>query len=138
MGYRFRKSIKAGPVRINVSKSGVGYSVGGKGFRYTKKAGGGTRTTVSIPGTGISHVRDSGKKAVTGSNVADHTARPVKPVSQAHRKLNAVLGTLFLVCGVLFIKSITLISIPSFFLGIYFLSKWVRQVNQSKEETTSE
>lgn len=62
MGFRFRKSIKAGPVRINLSKSGVGYSVGGKGFRYTKKANGGTRTTYSIPGTGISYVEETGAK----------------------------------------------------------------------------
>lgn len=59
MGFRFRKSIGKGPFKLNISKSGVGYSVGGKGFRYTKKAGGGTRTTASIPGTGISYVKDS-------------------------------------------------------------------------------
>ncbi len=59
MGFRFRKSFGAGPFRVNLSKSGIGYSVGGKGFRFTKKAGGGTRTTASIPGTGISYVKDS-------------------------------------------------------------------------------
>ena len=62
MGFRFRKSIKAGPLKINMSKSGIGYSVGGKGFRVTKKVGGGTRTTASIPGTGISYTKDSGGK----------------------------------------------------------------------------
>ena len=69
MGFRFRKSISLGPLRINLSKSGVGYSVGGKGFRVTKKAGGGTRTTASIPGTGISYVKEhgSGKKKASGS-----------------------------------------------------------------------
>ena len=61
MGFRFRKSFGAGPFRVNLSKSGIGYSVGGKGFRFTKKAGGGTRTTASIPGTGISYVTDSKK-----------------------------------------------------------------------------
>lgn len=60
MGVRFRKSIKAGPVRINLSKSGVGYSVGGKGFRVSKKSTGGVRTTASIPGTGISYISESG------------------------------------------------------------------------------
>jgi Flp pilus assembly protein TadB len=39
MGWSFRKSIKAGPARINLSKSGVGYSVGAGGVRYTKRAG---------------------------------------------------------------------------------------------------
>ena len=36
MGLNFRKSIKLGPARINLSKSGVGYSVGAGGLRYTK------------------------------------------------------------------------------------------------------
>lgn len=62
MGFRFRKSVNLGPASLNFSKSGVGYSVGVKGFRYTKKTGGGTRTTASIPGTGISYVKDSTTK----------------------------------------------------------------------------
>ena len=39
MGFNFRKSFKLGPARVNVTKSGVGYSVGTKGFRFTKSAG---------------------------------------------------------------------------------------------------
>lgn len=64
MGLRFRKSIKlGGGARINLSKSGVGFSMGTKGYRVTKKAGGGTRETISIPGTGISMVKEKGNKA---------------------------------------------------------------------------
>lgn len=64
MGIRYRKGINMGPLRINFSKSGVGVSAGVKGFRVTKKAGGGVRTTASIPGIGISSVHDySGKKS---------------------------------------------------------------------------
>lgn len=60
MGLRFRKSINlGGGVKINLSKSGVGYSFGGKGYRFTKKAGGGTRTTTSIHGTGLSYVHEN-------------------------------------------------------------------------------
>ena len=62
MGLRFRKSKKLGPFRINFSKSGIGYSVGGKGFRYTKTADGKRRKTYSIPGTGISYVDEKRKK----------------------------------------------------------------------------
>ena len=61
MGFRFRKSQKVGPFRINMSQKGIGWSVGVKGLRYTKKAGGGSRVTASIPGTGISYVTDSKK-----------------------------------------------------------------------------
>ena len=63
MGFRFRKSINlGGGFKINISKSGVGYSWGTKGFRVTKKSTGGTRTTASIYGTGLSYVSETGKK----------------------------------------------------------------------------
>lgn len=64
MGLRFRKSMKLGPLRINFSKSGIGYSYGVKGFRVTHKANGGVRTTASIPGTGVSYVKDYPSSAV--------------------------------------------------------------------------
>lgn len=63
MGFRYRKSIKlGGGFRINISKSGIGYSWGVKGYRVTKTAKGTTRRTTSIPGTGISFVHETGKK----------------------------------------------------------------------------
>lgn len=73
MGVRFRKSINlGGGFRINVSKSGVGYSWGTKGFRITKTAKGTTRKTYSIPRTGISYVSESKKtinsKAASNNN----------------------------------------------------------------------
>ena len=53
MKWNFRKSIKLGPVRVNLSKSGVGGSIGVKGFRKGIDAKGRSYTHVSIPGTGI-------------------------------------------------------------------------------------
>lgn len=62
MGTRFRKSINlGGGARINISKSGIGYSVGTKGARVTRTARGTTRTTLSAPGTGLSYVSETGK-----------------------------------------------------------------------------
>lgn len=78
MGFRIKKSIKAGPVRVNFSKSGVGYSVGGKGFRVTKKANGGVRTTASIPGTGVSYVSESGRGKQQRAAV-NTVSKPVNP-----------------------------------------------------------
>lgn len=61
MGVRFRKSINlGGGLKINLSKSGIGYSWGVKGYRITKTAKGNIRKTVSIPGTGISFVDEVG------------------------------------------------------------------------------
>ena len=58
MGLRFRKSINLGPLRINLSKSGVGFSLGVKGFRVGRSAKGKSTATVSLPGTGLSYVQD--------------------------------------------------------------------------------
>ena len=58
MGLRFRKSFNFGPLRINVSKSGVGFSLGVKGFRIGRSAKGKNTATVSLPGTGLSYVQD--------------------------------------------------------------------------------
>ena len=61
MGWRYRKSINLGlGFRVNLSKSGVGYSWGFPGYRTTKLANGGTRKTYSLPGTGISYVDQEG------------------------------------------------------------------------------
>lgn len=54
MGFRFRRSINlGGGFKINLSKSGIGYSWGTKGYRISRTARGTTRRTYSIPGTGI-------------------------------------------------------------------------------------
>ena len=50
MGWGFRKSIKIAPgIRVNLSKSGISTSFGGKGFTYNTRG----RVSASIPGTGI-------------------------------------------------------------------------------------
>lgn len=57
MGLRFRKSIKIAPgIKLNLSKSGVGMSVGTKGARVSFNSKGRVTKTVGIPGTGISYV----------------------------------------------------------------------------------
>lgn len=54
---------------MNFSKSGIGWSTGFKGFRYTKKANGGTRTTNTISGTGISYVKDYPDKTKSKNSI---------------------------------------------------------------------
>lgn len=64
MGLRFRKSINIGPLRINFSKSGIGFSLGVKGFRVSRSAKGKNTATVSLPGTGLSYVQDLDKESL--------------------------------------------------------------------------
>ncbi len=86
MGFRYRKSINlGGGFRVNISKSGIGYSWGVKGARITKTARGTTRRTLSIPGTGISYVEETGKsknqkRANSGSyHNLNHKSNDVMP-----------------------------------------------------------
>ena len=59
MGFFYRKSVNFGPFRVNLGKSGVGYSVGGRGFRVGRSARGRRYTAFSLPGTGLGY-RGSG------------------------------------------------------------------------------
>ena len=83
MGMRYRKSLKFGPLRVNLSKSGVGYSVGNKFYRVTKKADGGMRTTATLPGTGISNVKDYSK---------DQVEEAVQMPRTGKKKVPAIVG----------------------------------------------
>lgn len=83
MGFRFRKSTPIGKhFRINLSKSGVGYSWGVKGARFTKTANGKNRTTLSAPGTGISYTTESkahtSKKKLSKKKNIDQAAASAK------------------------------------------------------------
>lgn len=90
MGLNFRKSFKLGKFfRINLSKSGVGWSVGRKGVRYTHSATGSKRATLSLPGTGLSYTVPLGKKKKKTSAAkkktkpaAVPTAAPVEALPQ--------------------------------------------------------
>ncbi len=73
MGFRFRKSINLGlGFKVNLSKSGIGYSWGVPGYRITKTAKGRTRKTYSIPGTGIGYVEESSNKIKKESPVVNN------------------------------------------------------------------
>jgi hypothetical protein len=52
MPLRFYRRFRTGPFRMNVSKRGVSYSVGGRGAWLTLGRGR-VRTSVGIPGTGV-------------------------------------------------------------------------------------
>jgi uncharacterized protein DUF4236 len=54
-GWQLRrsKSLFGGLVRLNVSRKGLGTSVGIPGLRYSRSAKGRITRTVTIPGTGL-------------------------------------------------------------------------------------
>jgi len=57
MGFRFRRSTRLGPLRFSFAKGGLSsISVGGRGasFNIPVNRSGGPRSTVGLPGTGLS------------------------------------------------------------------------------------
>ena len=74
MGWGFRRSLKLGPLKLHFSKSGVGYSVGVRGFRVGKDAKGRSYTAASIPGTGLYSRTYSGKARAGGAGVGSPAA----------------------------------------------------------------
>ena len=82
MPFRFRKSIKVLPgVHLNVSKSGIGVSVGVKGARYSVHSSGRRTASVGIPGTGLSYTKtlSGGAKRRVPSTVPAQQAPPPAP-----------------------------------------------------------
>ena len=69
MGWSFRRSIRLGPLRFNLSKSGIGASAGIPNLRVGKDAKGRNYSQVSIPGTGV-YRRDYYKTNQTAANVS--------------------------------------------------------------------
>jgi hypothetical protein len=85
MAWAFRRGLNFGPLRINLSKSGVGYSVGTRGFRIGQDSRGRRYQAVSIPKTGI-YRRDYLPNTPTPptSNLAIPPANPVG-IKQSNR-----------------------------------------------------
>lgn len=84
MPFKFRKSIKIAPgVRMSVSKSGVGASIGGKGLRYSVHSSGRRTVSAGIPGTGVGYSKSvGGGRSPARSSVAAQpppAPKPVKP-----------------------------------------------------------
>lgn len=50
MGWHYRKSIKVGPFRVNLSRHGVSHSFGNRRFHVTTAPDGRRHVTVRLPG----------------------------------------------------------------------------------------
>lgn len=101
MGMRIRKTLNVGPAKIIASKSGLSASVGVKGARIGKMSNGRTRTTVSVPGTGVSYVHEAGGKKKTPSNEMLEAGKSYPWQYRTLGILLIALGVLLLVLGLL-------------------------------------
>jgi len=86
MGFRFRRSARLGPLRFNFAKGGLSsISVGGRGasFNIPVSRSGGARTTVGLPGTGLSwsveHTADRSAALPAGPAARLPNSRRLRP-----------------------------------------------------------
>lgn len=81
MGWRFQKRVRVIPgITLNFSRKGVSTSIGGRGARVTLGHGK-TRSTVGIPGTGISHTTiTSNKRRARSRQQVNPQSAPGRPV----------------------------------------------------------
>jgi hypothetical protein len=69
MGFRFRRSTRLGPLRFNFGNNGLSsISVGGRGASYNIPVGrsGEARTTLGLPGTGLSWSTEQSRPPAAG------------------------------------------------------------------------
>lgn len=74
MSWRWRKSIGRGPIRISMSRKGVGWSVGIPGLRYGRSPDGRKYISQGIPGTGLYRIRYLGGR--TSAQPAGQQGQP--------------------------------------------------------------
>ena len=103
MGFGFRKSFKIAPgVKLNTGKRGASLSVGGKGLtaNISKR---GTRTTASIPGTGLSYTSTSTRKKVKPQSPKRETVEIRETVTiEPQPAKRSWIGTIFMWIGIIF------------------------------------
>ncbi len=93
MGLRFQRRIKLLPgVRINLSKSGVGFSIGGRGAHIGIDSRGRRYTSLGLPGTGVSWREYQHKPAERRCDLCAPGHAHIHP---------AMAIVLFLVCAVI-------------------------------------
>lgn len=86
MGFRFSRSLRLGKfIRLNLSKSGVGFSIGVPGFRLSYGPRG-ARLTTSIPGSGLSYSTKLGgkKRRAVAEKALSHPEPEALPAPDAN------------------------------------------------------
>ena len=115
MAWRFRRSLKLGPLRLNFSKSGIGYSAGVRGFRVGQDAKGRTYTAASIPGTGLYNRQYSGVSKPIAQSAANPTSAPPQSVTGNGLKLFVAFmlgGVVFSIIGAMMPSSPVVRPVP--------------------------
>jgi len=119
MAPRFRKSISLGKgMRLNIGKTGLGFSVGAKGLRVGVGSKG-VYTSVGIPGTGLYSVNYIGKRSKpSASGVSDSGA------------LKGCLTVLLMLAGIILLIRVPMVGAALLATVVITYCLWVRKPSQ--------
>jgi hypothetical protein len=62
MGWRLRRVLRSGPLRGNVSRRGLGWSIGIPGLRFGVSAYSQLYISIGLPGSGVYWIKYFGRK----------------------------------------------------------------------------
>ena len=116
MAIRIQKTKKIGPVRVNMSKSGIGISTGIKGARIGVGPSG-VRKTVGIPGTGIRYESRSGFMKESSQKINSNSLANTKKSMKRSTRL-----VISLLCLFSFVFSVGIMIDDGLSFGYIFLS----------------
>jgi hypothetical protein len=129
MGFRFRRSVKLMPgVRLNASTRGLSVSVGGRGGTVNIGRRG-VRTTVSLPGTGLSYSTQSPWKPGAGPGAT--RVAPAAPQTAGELVLGFVALCVLAAVAALFAAWTLWLSVPV--LAFFGWALWYQQAGPGAE-----
>jgi hypothetical protein len=144
MGLFLRKSFRAGPVRFNISKSGIGMSTGVKGLRlgtgprgaYVAGGRGALRFRQSLPTATTTTRSRAGSLQSTLSNPASQTAQQIKtgelppnPTGLVLTAFGLVVGLILLAVNTVAAVGVLVFSAFGIVLGVYKSNRFTRYDN---------
>lgn len=132
MAFRFRRSIKIakGP-RLNLSKSGASFSVGGRGASLNLGSRG-VRSTVGLPGSGLSYSQQIGGGR-RGSS--PQTSNPTSPSAPS---LFGCFGLFAFLLGAVLLFASPLSGVGVILLGALLIWQGTRALNAEKKAAQEE
>jgi hypothetical protein len=96
MGFYIRKSFKVGPIKLNLSKSGIGTSVGVKGFRVGQRPNG--RQYVHAGRYGVYYKKDLGRESNENNEQAVNPEQTIVETNDQKKRETFQNNEIFFVC----------------------------------------
>lgn len=136
MGLRFRKSVKMGPVRLNLSNKNIGISTGIKGARVSVNSSGRATTSVGAPGTGLSYTKSLPlSKKKSQQSRSDVRISYTDPVGANLAMIVASCGVGIVIISIYLLLKSPIIGIAAMAVGLFLSIAGMRECAELRKVT---